>query len=298
MKSKIGLFEKRSRYGYIFILPLILGVCLIFIPNLIQTFRYSVSDIDTANGFALQFRGFSSYVEALKSDPHFLPMLVDNIKSLIITIPIVLIYSLFISTLLNQEFKGRVLARIVFFFPVILASGVLAQTDATAMFYSGAGQVIDTGISSGVSIFSDLSTILASINFPKFLINIVTGAVDDIYNIAKTSGLQIFIFLAGLQEIPSSVYEAASIEGCSKWELFWKITLPMIVPQLIINAVYTIALSASSDNALLNYSNEIAFGESNYSLGTAMNIMYLIVLSVLIIIVMGILKKFSMNTED
>lgn len=297
MKSKASLFERRARYGYLFIFPLILGVFLIFLPNLIQTVRYSVSEVDPANGFSMHFSGFSSYVEAVKSDPKFLPLLAANLQSLVITIPVVLIYSLFISTLLNQAFKGRVLARIIFFLPVILAAGVLAETDRTAMLYSGAGQVIDTGVSSGMSAFTDLSALLASINFPKFLVDVVTTSVDNIYTIAKTSGLQIFIFLAGLQEIPTSSYEAASIEGCSKWELFWKITLPMIVPQLIINAVYTIAVSAASDNALLKYSNEIAFGESNYSLGTAMNIIYLLALSVLIAVVMGVLRRFSLNSE-
>ncbi len=297
MKKKSGLIENRSRYGYVFILPILIGICLVFIPNLVQTIRYSVSSIDTAHGFALHYNGFESYREAIKSDPKFLPLLAAEFENLIVTVPVVLIYSLFISTLLNQEFKGRVIARVIFFVPVLLAAGVLAETDNVAMLYSGAGQVIDSGVSSGTSVLTDLTQLLSSLNFPQFLIGIITSSVDNIYVIAKTSGLQIFIFLAGLQEIPISVYEAAAIEGCSKWETFWKITLPMIVPQMIINAVYTIAISAASNNALLKYSNEIAFGESNYSLGTAMNVIYLIGLSVLIIVVMLGLKKFSMNTE-
>lgn len=296
-KNKSALFEKRARYGYVFIAPLILGVCLIFIPNLIETFLYSVCEIDTANNFALNLSGFGFYKEALRSDPKFIPLLADNLKNLVINVPIIVIYSLFIATLLNQEFKGRVVARIIFFIPVLLATGVLSDTDSTALLYTGAGQVIDTGVSSG-SGFADMTTLLSSLSFPKPLIDVVTGAVSNIYTITRSSGLQIFIFLAGLQEIPSSVYEAASIEGCSKWELFWKITFPMIAPQIAVNAIYTIAISATDNNALLAYSNTLAFGESNYSLATAMNIIYLLALGLFVMLVLALIGKFSSNTED
>lgn len=296
-KNKSALFEKRARYGYVFIAPLILGVCLIFIPNLIETFLYSVCEIDTANNFALNLSGFGFYKEALRSDPKFIPLLADNLKNLVINVPIIVIYSLFIATLLNQDFKGRVVARIIFFIPVLLATGVLSDTDSTALLYTGAGQVIDTGVSSG-SGFADMTTLLSSLSFPKPLIDVVTGAVSNIYTITRSSGLQIFIFLAGLQEIPTSVYEAASIEGCSKWELFWKITFPMIAPQIAVNAIYTIAISATDNNALLAYSNTLAFGESNYSLATAMNIIYLLALGLFVMLVLALIGKFSSNTED
>lgn len=296
-KHTIGLHERRARYGYIFIIPLILGVCFILIPNLVQTFRYSISEIDTANGFSLHYPGFGNYRDALRSDPKFVPLLMENLQNLLITVPVILIYSLFISTLLNQEFHGRVLARVIFFIPVILATGALAETDAAALLYTGAGQVIDTGVSSGGSALTDLTTLLTTMNFPAVLTGVVTDAVSNIYTIARSSGLQIFIFLAGLQEIPTSVYEAASIEGCSKWELFWKITFPMIAPQIAVNAVYTIAVSATDGNTLLAYSTELAFGESNYALATAMNLLYLAALAVFVTVVLLILKKFSSNTE-
>lgn len=259
---------------------------------------YSVCEIDTANNFALDFSGLGFYKEALRSDPEFLPLLADNLKNLVINVPIIVIYSLFIATLLNQEFKGRVIARIIFFIPVLLATGVLSDTDGTALLYTGAGQVIDTGVSSGMSGFADMTALLSSLSFPKPLIDVVTGAVSNIYTITRSSGLQIFIFLAGLQEIPASVYEAASIEGCSKWELFWKITFPMISPQIAVNAIYTIAISATDNNDLLSYSNTLAFGESHYSLATAMNTIYLLALGVFVMIVLAMIGKFSSNTED
>ena len=296
-KNKGSLFEKRAKYGYIFILPLILGVIFIFLPNLVQTFGYSVSDIRSGSNIAISFSGFSRYKEAFASDPKFVPYLVDNLKKLLINVPVILIYSLFISTLLNQKFKGRILARIIFFIPVILSTGVLSQMDDTALYYTGAGQMIDTGITTEASELFNVSSMLTSLNFPEVLIEIVVNAVSNIYYITRSSGIQIYIFLAALQEIPSSIYEAASIEGCSKWELFWKITFPMIAPQIGVNAVYTIAMSATENNTLLDYSNNLAFGENQYSLATAMNVIYLLTLAVFVLIVLAILKKFSSNTE-
>ena len=296
-RKKIALFEKRARYGYIFIAPLIIGVCLIFIPNLIQTFRFSVSDAASEIGAALRFTGFHAYKEAVAEDPNFIPLLLGNLQALIIKIPVILIYSLFISTLLNQRFKGRIVARIIFFVPVILAAGALNTTDSFALYYSGTGQVIDNGMVSGASGFSDMAALLSMMNFPSLLTDIVVDAVSNVYEVARSSGLQIFIFLAGLQEIPGSIYEAAEIEGCSKWETFWKITLPMISPQIAVNAIYTIAASADSGNALLTYANDLAFGENQFTLATAMNILYLLALGIIVVVVLVILKKFTANTE-
>ncbi len=296
-RKKIALFEKRAYYGYIFIAPLILGVCLIFIPNLIQTFRFSVSNAASEIGASLRFTGFHAYKEAVTEDPNFIPLLLSNLQDMIIKIPVILIYSLFISTLLNQRFKGRIVARIIFFVPVILAAGALSSTDSFALYYSGTGQVIDTGMASGASAFSDMAALLSMMNFPSVLTGIVVDAVSNVYEVARSSGLQIFIFLAGLQEIPGAIYEAAEIEGCSKWETFWKITLPMISPQIAVNAIYTIAAFADSENMLLTYASDLAFGENQFTLATAMNIMYLLALGIIVIVVLFILKKFTVNTE-
>ena len=199
--------------------------------------------------------------------------------------------------MLNQKFKGRVIARVIFFIPVILSVGALASTDSTAMYYSGAGQSIENTVGSSATAFTDMSVLLASINFPKFLTDIVVNAVSNIYEIARSSGLQIFIFLAGLQEIPYSVYEAAAIEGCSSWELFWKITLPMIAPHIAVNAVYTISLVADSADGTFWYTNVLAFSENQYALANAMNIIYLSALAIFVAIVLLLMKKIVSNAN-
>lgn len=293
--NKSSLFENRYKYGYLFILPLIIGVVLIFIPNIVQTFLYSVSGITAPGDMSIKFEDFSKYKDAFFTDANFVPYLVNNLRKLLVDVPVIVIYSLLVSTILNQKFKGRVVARIVFFIPVILSTGILSKMDNTAMFYTGAGQAIDTGVSSNMSVLADMSTMLKSLNFPEFLTNIISNSISNIYDIACMSGIQIYIFLAGLQEIPSSLYEAASIEGCSKWELFWKITFPMLTPQIAINSIYTISASVTDSNIVLNYTNSLAFNESQYSLATAMNIIYLLTLGVFVFVVFMILKKLMLK---
>ncbi len=289
--GKATLMQRRARFGYFFIFPLLLGVVFIFIPNLIQTFRYSVSNVDASAGFRLNYQGFDYYVEALTKDANFIPKLLENLQGLAVRVPVILIYSLFIATLLNQRFHGRVLARLIFFVPVILATGVISEVDSSAMWYAGAGQAIDTGATSNMSSLTDMSQFLYSINLPSFLISVVTYAIDNIYLVTSMSGLQIFIFLAGLQEIPTALYEAASIEGCSKWELFWKITFPMLGPQISLNMVYTIAEACTRGNNVMTYTNMLAFNQNRYALATSMNILYLLSLGAFIAFVLLLMRR-------
>lgn len=121
------------------------------------------------------------------------------------------------------------------------------------------GGAVDTGASADLSNMAEITGILSSLYFPEALVQLISDAIERIYDITSCSGLQIFIFLAGLQNISPSLYEAAEIEGCSKWELFWKITFPMISPILVMNLVYSIA-DRAMDGEAFDYINTLAFG--------------------------------------
>lgn len=294
-KPKISLETRRSYMGYIFIIPLVLGAILVFIPNILQTLRFSLNEMTmTGTGYELTWTGIKTYKDALTDDPRFTRLALSAIRQLAFNVPVILIFSLFISTLLNQKFHGRVVARIIFFIPVILSTGVIATMDSSVTSMVSNSAVEGTS-GEASSAFAEFSTLLYSINFGEGLIDIVVNAVSSIHNIVKSSGMQIFVFLAGLQEIPASLYEAASVEGCSKWELFWKITFPMISPQILINMVYTIADTCSKDNELFRYINEIAFSHNNYALATAMSMIYLVCLSVIIAVTFWVVSKLLKN---
>lgn len=290
--KKMDLIKRRSMFGYFFIFPLILGVVFVLLPNLIQTFRFSINEVlVTIDGYDLKYEGFKYYVYAFKEDPKFARLLLSDMRSLLIHVPVIAIYSLFVSTLLNQNFYGRTLARIIFFIPVIFATGIITIVDSTAVSYLGSSATIETGSSMDLSGFSEISGLLSSLNFSPFLIDIVTSAVSDIQYIVNRSGIQIVIFLAGLQEISPALYEAAEIEGCGKWELFWKITFPMISPQIAVNIIYTIADVCGRDGYLLSYSLRLAFGSNQYALSTAMNIIFLLCLTAFVGIILGVMMR-------
>ena len=288
------LLKRRDAYGYFFIFPLIIGVILIFVPNLISTFRFSVCDVElAAQGYNLNYVGWDYYKNALSVDAYFVPYLISNLKIFATDVPVITIFSLFIASLLNSRFHGRGLARIIFFVPVILATGIISTVESSTgiMDIVEQGRALETGIKSSPTL--EISSLLTQINFPDILLNIVQMAISGIYSIVQSSGMQIFILLAGLQEIPSSLYDAAQVEGCNKWELFWKITFPMIGPQIRVSIIYTIVdIYASDKSNLVEYVNRLAFRQNQFALGTAMYVLYLLSLAVMVSIVLLILHHF------
>ena len=290
----LSYMERRARKGYLFMLPLFFGLALVFIPSLVRTVIFSFNEITIGSfGYKLTFQGWQYYQTALTKDPQIVPDMVASLRTLLINIPIILIFSLFIATLLNQRFRGRLIARMIFFLPVILTTGVLVRFDAPAM--NLVSQTVDTGSDSSLALVGGLSSMLASLNFSDTLTGIISSAVSNIYSVVTASGIQIFIFLAGLQEIPRSLYEAAAVEGCNKWELFWKITFPMIMPQMTINAVYTIVDSFTDPSGIFTYISELGT-QQQYSLATAASILYLICLGVVIAVVMAIIRAYRRHS--
>ena len=107
--------------------------------------------------------------------------------------------------------------------------------------------------------------------------------IDNIYNVAISSGIQIIIFLSGLQTISNSMYEAEDIEGCTKWEILWKITFPMISSLFLVNWIYTIVdFCMRSDNEVLDKISEQMIAHINYGFASAMSWIYFVIVIVII----------------
>lgn len=291
MKRRKQISRRRDKAGYIFTLPFIIGVFVLFIPALINLFRFSVSDIQVltgGQGYELGFAGLSYYQKALLEDPKFNRMLVSMLGTILVQTPVILIFSLLIASILNQEFKGRTVARMIFFIPVVVSTGVIAYVQnnwVSVMTVSDLGNALAGAESSG------LHVILENIDLGKGLIKVVIDAAEGVNKIIRSSGMQIFVLLAALQEIPSSLYEAAKVEGCSAWECFWKITIPMVVPQIIICGVYTlISMSTATDTEIYNYIATQEFVNNQLSFAAAMNVLYLLVVGFCILLGAGVIK--------
>lgn len=290
--------RKRDRAGYIFTLPFILGLLFIFIPAVINLFRFSLNDIQVltgGRGYRLDFAGLSYYHKALMEDPKFNRMLVELLGTVLVQTPVILIFSLLIASILNQNFKGRAVARMIFFIPVVVSTGVIAYVQnnwVSVMTVSDLGNALTGGEGAG------LYDILSQVNVGQGLIQVVISAAAGLNKIVRSAGMQIFVLLAALQEVPDSMYEAAKVEGCSAWECFWKITIPSVVPQIVICGVYTlISIFTATDTDIYTYISDQEFKNNQLSFAASMNVLYLLVVGLCILIGAGVIKLAGRNRE-
>ena len=193
---------------------------------------------------------------------------------------------------MNKKISVKVL--VIALVVIMLATGIIGAVEDTTGIM---GMVESSGVETGTGLDSigavEVTNLLTSMNFNDTLIGIVTAAISSIYTVVQDSGMQIFIFLAGLQEIPPSLYEAAQVEGCSTWELFWKITFPMIGPQIAVNLIYTIVdTCADTDSKLMTFIYSRAFTDNMYSQAMAMYMVYLLTIAGIVGLVFIILSRF------
>lgn len=279
-------FEKKQRLaGYVFIAPLIFGACILFLPNIVKTFVFSMNDIVLGDSaYTLEWKGLKYYYDALFVNADFIQYVIKSLGEMLVYVPTIIVFSLFMASILNQKFHGRVLARAIFFLPVVLATGIVTKTD---MIYDLVSAVDGRVALEDSGQLVNMSSFLYSLNFNKTLTNVVVQAANGIESIVTSSGMQIFILLAAFQEIPISSYEAAAVEGASKWETFWKITIPSVKNQIVVTSVYTVIdIFTKTDNTIFNYIHKIGFAGNQYGYAMAMYIIYLLAVGLMLGIAM------------
>lgn len=295
--SKIALTLQGTEmvWGYIFLIPFLVGFFGFFLPMIIQSITFSFSNMTVdKEGYHLTKaaqNGFEHYIRALTIDPDFNTKLLDSIKDMFLHVPLVIIFSFFAATLLNQAFKGRAIARTIFFLPVIMTSGVvLGLENSDLLVQALGGSAEEANLGNDIADFLNMTRFLTTYtNLPKNIISYLSAAVNGIYDIVVASGVQILIFLAGLQSVSPSLYEASSMEGATAWENFWKITFPMISPLILVNCVYTIVdLFTNETNSMMSNIYSTIFGDIKYGFGSAMAWIYFICVS-LILLVCGLI---------
>jgi len=266
--------KKRAISGYLFISPFILGFLLFMVKPMIDSINMSFNNVTLApGGYTMAPVKLFNYNRALTVDAEFVRMLTDELKRIAINVPAILVFSFFVALILNQRFKGRTLVRAIFFLPVILSSGVIIGMENDNTLLQEIGDIIKE--SNAISITATMEEILRSSGLGSRMVGIVVEVINRIYDVALASGIQMIIFLSGLQTVPSSMYEAARIEGSTSWECFWKITLPMVSPLLLVNVVYSFIDSfVKTDNQIMNKLNTLIVVNLEYGMGTAMAWMY------------------------
>lgn len=283
--KKHGLTLKRrgALHGYAFISIWIIGFLVFVLYPVIYSMILSVNAIKIRpEGIIYTFKGLFFYDYALNELPHFRNCLAVQLQMVCGMTPVILVLSLIVAMLLNGKFRGRAMFRAIFFMPVIIMSGPVIS--------SLLGQYA-LDFSTNSRIVYDLLSYM-----PSALAAPVEYVLNNLVKILWMSGVQILIFLAGLQSIGSEVYEAASIDGAGAWEKFWQITLPHISPMILICAVYTVIDTANYNeggniNALIN--SQIFDANYMYSYAAAMSWMYFVVIAAVLGLVLLIFNFFG-----
>ena len=291
VKKRKGLSfsGRRQRSGFMFCLPFLIGFCLFFLVPMLQSVQYAFSSLQiTEDGLVLKYVGLKNFTDALFADSMYVRTIASALGTMVVQTGIILMFSLFIAIILNQKFRGRTIARVIFFLPVIIMSGAIIEILSTDYLSSK----IMSGETSG-SLLQGIGSyeILLSMGIPYQLVETVIPYVYDIFNLVWNAGVQILIFLAGLQTIPRQLYESASIEGCTSWESFWKITFPLMSPMIFMNLIYSIIdYCTTSTNPVIQLVNTQT-SNMNFGYAAGLTWMYLLVVLAVVGIVYWLLSR-------
>ena len=301
-RKSASLDVRKARAGWIFILPFLIGFVLIYLPIIFDSIKYSFHEIKilVGGGYELEWVGWKNYSDAILVDTSFVTTLVSGLKQLILDIPSIVLFSLFVAIVLNQKIAGRAAFRAIFFIPVILTTGLISDIDAgnTMYSYMSDAEGIDDGSgqeSAATEIVSvmDVERLFANMMIGTEIVEYVVSLVNNIFNIINRCGVQMLIFLSGLQSISPAIYESCSIDGATGWETFWKITLPMVSPMILVNSIYTVIDAfTSSDNKVMAYISTVYEEANGNVLSSAMSWMYFLVVILIIAAVAGLLGSF------
>ena len=301
-KRKIASLDRRkARAGWFFVLPFLIGFVLIYLPMVWQSLQISFSKIvigGASGTYDMVWVGFQNYSDAIQVDPEFTRVLLEQgLPSLAIDIPAILIFSLFMAIMLNQKMIGRAVFRSIFFIPVVLSTGIMESIAAMDVLtdYMESGEGIDDGsgqTQDALVSADDLALLFANMKVGTELVKTITDIVNNIFDIVNRSGVQMLIFLAALQSISPAIYESCKIDGATAWETFWKITLPMISPMILVNGVYTIIDSFTTESNPVMVYVQKAYTESSQEISTAMAWIYFAIVGLIVALIAAILSGF------
>lgn len=310
-KSHISYERKKGLYGYGFLALWIVGTIYMFIIPLIQSVWYSLCFTDlvsdkakmeqygmSAPGIYTEWNNFDNYKAAFLTDQKFLPNLTSSLSEMLPKTAMILVFSLFVALLLNQKFKGRTLCRAIFFLPVLIATGPVLAVINGDMLSQGISDASQFSSLFKADLIDELLEFLGMNNVSQQLTETIQGMTSDILNLVWNSGIQILIFLSALQGIPVSAKEAASMEGATGWEFFWKITFPTISPMILANLIYTVIDAfVDSENPVMQQVMAQATAW-NHGFSAALAWIYFAIVAVALAIIMGIASRFVFYQVD
>ena len=296
LKKGRGIEELKARYGLMFIMPWIIGLIMFFFYPLFQSILYSFSDVVVNPGnVETTWVGLKHYNEILNVDQNYSTQLSAALTSILYSLPIIIILSLILAMMLNQKFYGRVLFRALYFLPVIIATGQVIKIVFSTTDDSLSEMGVSGGMAAGMISVEDLTGML---DMGDDIAKFITTTINDIFNLIWSCGIQIVLYLSGLQSIPASLYEASRVEGATKWEEFWFITFPMLSRITLLVGVFTmVELFVDEKLELVDrvYGSMLA---SQYDKPSAMIWLYFGIICVIMGVVIFLYNKLIMKRYE
>ena len=296
-KKRRGLSYSRRKAlsGWCFISLWLMGTIVFFLIPLVRSLWYSFSNVSIGDsGLESHWSGFDNYIYAFSSDKDYTDCLRATLAETLWKTPLILIFSLFIAVILNQKFRGRTLARAIFFLPVIIATGPVYKIIRGDMGITGSTSAEQFSTMFSADLVGDVLDFLGIHGAGE----LIRPVADNIFGIVWSSGIQILIFLAALQNIPPSAREAAQIEGATAWEYFWKITFPYVSPFILANLIFTAIDSFTSPENPVMERIAVVKEDLLYGQASAMAWIYFVIVLGAAAVAVGIINRFIYYETD
>lgn len=269
-------------------IPWFIGVLFFFLKPLIEVCVYSLNEVTLdLDGVHQSWVGIDNFVFVLRTHATFYQDLITTFAQALPNTVLIIFFSLFAAVLLNGKFKFRGAARVLFFLPIVLATDMINIELGSVSMDTLDADSATTALSGAMMLVRFL---INSVGLPRDVISVMMGVIENVFETIKLSGVQILIFLAGLQSVSPSMYEVAKMEGATTYETFWKVTLPTVSPLIMTNVVYTMTDNLMRTN-LIDTMKNTAFRQAQYGYSAAMSVTFLFVTLVVIGVVCLILGK-------
>lgn len=271
-KTGIGFKKRNGLYGLIFISPWIIGFLLFFLKPLAQSLIFTFSDVTTdTGGFKTTFVGFENYRYVLFESAKYVDNVFESFTGFLTQVPVIFILSLIVAVVLNGKFVGRTFFRSLFFIPAIISTGVVMSYISGDAVMEGMRSASGNDGSAYAVGLIDFAAVFNGLNLPEAFGNFILECINDIFNLIWSCGIQIVLFVSGLQSIPEQLYEVSKVEGASKWEEFWYVTVPMLRFSMILVLVFTaVEFCASDSNKAMKQAYTLLVEQQTYDESAAM----------------------------
>ncbi len=283
-----GIVALKERYGWICVSPWIVGLVLFFAIPIFQSIYYTFCDVKLVVGnMETTWVGFKNINYIFEKDATFTDDLASGVTTFAYSFPIILVLSMIIALVLNQKFRGRVFFRAIYFLPVIIASGAILGVIIKDQ--SVTGTAADESVTANMFSVKEL---VEWTGLPTEVGEYFQDAVTKIMNLIWNCGVQIILFIAGMQSIPELYYEVSKVEGATAWEEFWFITFPSLSRVITLVTVFTMVelMTSRTDKVIAKAYN--AMSSQQFGRSSAMMWVYFAIIGAILGLILFLFNRF------